>query len=277
MGTNKPPDSTDEVRVTGKRVRPESPRQERTFFSTTLPITEMLTSGRWLGSELARRSPAVGIRASGGDLQSGYLLIRGASPVQTMYFLDGLPMPAGFGGLLDAAGLPVAGLSSVELFRGAVPAEFGPNAAGGAINLVPLSNPPGLDFRIYDTRGSFGTWKLSLFGGVATQTQSASGAFSYATTLGNYPYFYNGGTIYTSTDDGVRNRENNHVAQMQALGTASRVFSWGRLRTVWMVGQRRAGVAGPHSIVTRFTHHERTRLRMQLTTETFVGRSFDYE
>lgn len=239
-------------------------------------MAEVLSSGRWFGSELARRSPALGVRSTGGDLQSAYLLVRGASPVQTAYFLDGLPLLSGFGGLLDAAGLPAAGLDAVELFRGAVPAEFGPDAAGGALNLVPALRVSGGVFRMYDTRGSFGTWKTSWFGAHARGRWMASGAFSYATTLGNYPYFYDGGTIYTTADDGVRLRENNHVEQVQAMGTAARTFAWGRLRAVWLAAHRRAGVPGPHSIVTRFTRHERARLRAQLTAETPAGRSDAY-
>ena len=261
---------TDEIRVTGKRDRPESARRGRSLFSSELGAGGLLTSGRGLGGELAR-SPSVRWKTTGGDLHMSWLLIRGSSPVQVSYFLDGLPLLSGFGAALDLATLPLAGFSRIELFRGAVPAELGPNAIGGALNLVPAV-PDGPVISLHDTRGSFGTWKLSALGGSDAPFPWMLAA-SVGTTLGDYRYFHDGGTIYTTTDDGVRTRENNRILQSQVLGTGAWRLPWGHLRAVALVSDRTAGVPGPHSVVTHRTSHQQQRARAQATLSSFAGRS----
>jgi vitamin B12 transporter len=263
----------DEVRVTGRRERPESPRQERTLAATELDPDAIARAGRGPGPELAR-APAVRWKSTGSELHLSWLLIRGSSPVQVAYFLDGLPLAAGYGAALDLATLPVSGLGSLELFRGAVPAELGPNAIGGALNLVPKSPDRPLA-RLYDTRGSFGTWKLAgLAGGGGPFPWLVAGAVG--TTRGDYRYFNDGGTIYTTVDDGTHRRENNAVTQMQVLGAGSRRLPFGRLRALVLASDRVAGVPGPHAIVTSRTSHRQTRARAQATLDSDAGRSDVY-
>ena len=261
---------TDEIRVTGRRDRPESPRRERSLFATELNPGALLASGRGLGGELAR-TPSVRWKTTGGDLHLSWLLIRGSSPVQVSYFLDGLPLVSGFGAALDLATLPVSGFSRIDLFRGAVPAEFGPNAIGGALNLVPAT-PQRTRFSFHDTRGSFGTWKLSALAGSDAPFPFLLAA-SVGTTAGDYRYFHDGGTIYTTADDGVRVRENNRVLQSQLLGSGAWRLPWGRVRAITLVSERTAGVPGPHAIVTRRTVHRQQRARAQTTLDSLAGRS----
>ena len=263
----------DEILVTGRRERPESPRRERTLAATELSPEAHLKTGRGLGPELAR-TPAVRWKSTGAELHLSWLLIRGSSPVQVAYFLDGLPLAAGYGAALDLATLPVAGFARLELFRGASPAELGPNAIGGALNLVPRT-PERAFLRVHDTRGSFGTWKLAgVGGGGAPFPWLVAG--SLGTTRGDYRYFHDGGTIYTTTDDGVRLRGNNAVTQLQWLGAAAWRLPFGRLRALALASDRVAGVPGPHAIVTTRTSHRQTRARTQATLDSRAGRSDVY-
>ena len=259
-----------EVVVRGTRHRPGSGREEPSLAVTEVDPEELLLVGRGIGDALAT-TPSVRYKTTGGDLHMGWLLVRGASPVQVAHFLDGLPLAAGFGGALDLATLPVAGFASIQLFRGTMPAEFGMHGIGGALNLVPTL-PRQRWMQLHDTRGSFETWKLSAATGTCKPFRAML-AGSVGTTSGNYPYFSDGGTIYTKIDDAIRPRENNQVMQIQLLGRIMGKTPFGRLVTTALVSDRTAGVPGPHSIVTSQSVHHQRRLRLQSTLRQKTGKT----
>jgi vitamin B12 transporter len=140
-----------------------------------------------LGETLAR-SPGVTVQRAGGLGSDTRFGLNGLEGDQVRFFFDGVPL--GFAGFsFGFANVPVNFVQRLEIYRGVVPARFGADALGGAVNLV--SEGASFDSRwaaSYQT-GSFDTHRLTLD---ASHVFSDSGLFVRAnafgdTTANDYP------------------------------------------------------------------------------------------
>ena len=81
------------------------------------------------------RSSGVRIREEGGVGSDYDLSINGLSGNSIRYFLDGVPLDSKGSGI-TLANLPVNMIERVEIYKGVIPAAFGSDALGGAINII---------------------------------------------------------------------------------------------------------------------------------------------
>ena len=81
------------------------------------------------------RSSGIRIREEGGVGSDFDLSINGMSGNSIRYFLDGMPLDAKGTGM-TLANLPVNIIERVEIYKGVIPASFGSDALGGAVNIV---------------------------------------------------------------------------------------------------------------------------------------------
>jgi outer membrane receptor protein involved in Fe transport len=126
-----------------------------------------------LGEVIARAS-GVGVRRSGGLGSEARISLNGLTDDQIRFFLEGVPLDlAGFP--FGLANVPVNLVNRVEIYRGVVPAQFGADALGGAINLVGDEGVHGTHGSISYQGGSFDTHRLSL---EARDLRPPSGFFS---------------------------------------------------------------------------------------------------
>ncbi len=113
-----------------------------------------------LGEVLARATP-LGVRREGGLGSGARYTLNGLSGERLRFFLDGIPLEL-TGYQLGVANVPVNLVQRVELYRGVVPARFGADALGGAVQLVSdedvRSDRAGIAYEL----GSFETQRLSL-------------------------------------------------------------------------------------------------------------------
>lgn len=113
-----------------------------------------------LGEVLARATP-LGVRREGGLGSAARYTLNGLSGERLRFFLDGIPLEL-TGYQLGVANVPVNLIQRVELYRGVVPARFGADALGGAVQLVSdedvRSDRAGVAYEL----GSFETQRLSL-------------------------------------------------------------------------------------------------------------------
>ena len=72
-----------------------------------------------------------------------------------------VPYRAGGGGV-DLGSLPVAGVESIDVYRGAVPARFGGNSLGGVLHLRTRSLGGQRRWRVQSSSGSFGTRQVNM-------------------------------------------------------------------------------------------------------------------
>ena len=81
------------------------------------------------------KTAGIRIREEGGVGSDFDLSINGMSGNSIRYFLDGMPLDAKGSGM-TLANLPVNLIERVEIYKGVIPASFGSDALGGAVNIV---------------------------------------------------------------------------------------------------------------------------------------------
>ena len=81
------------------------------------------------------RTSGIRIREEGGVGSDFDLSINGMSGNSVRYFLDGMPLDAKGTGI-TLSNLPVNLIERVEIYKGVIPASFGSDALGGAINII---------------------------------------------------------------------------------------------------------------------------------------------
>jgi len=81
------------------------------------------------------RTAGIRIREEGGVGSDYDLSINGMSGNSIRYFLDGMPLDAKGTGM-TLANLPVNIIERVEIYKGVIPASFGSDALGGAVNII---------------------------------------------------------------------------------------------------------------------------------------------
>ncbi len=111
-------------------------------------------------NQLINRSSGLHVRQEGGLGSRIDISVNGISGKQVKYFLDGIPMDY-LGQGIGIATLPVNTIERVEIYKGLVPAEFGADALGGAINIVSRKDIWNYADASYST-GSFNTHRATL-------------------------------------------------------------------------------------------------------------------
>ena len=81
------------------------------------------------------KTAGIRIREEGGVGSDFDLSINGMSGNAIRYFLDGMPLDAKGTGM-TLANLPVNIIDRVEIYKGVIPASFGSDALGGAVNII---------------------------------------------------------------------------------------------------------------------------------------------
>lgn len=148
-------------------------------------------------AEVLREEISVRVRSAGALGQYSAALLRGAASTQVSVLIDGVPLSRGGQAAIDLSQLPVDGLQRIEIYRGLPPLSFGPDAIGGAINLVSRRGGQPQSGVVLGA-GWFGLRKLS------ATTSGRSGGVDYAATLGyhgangDFPYFYTQGLRYSA-------------------------------------------------------------------------------
>ncbi len=89
-------------------------------------------------SDLLVQTPGLTVARNGGVGQPTSVFIRGATSDQTVVLIDGVQLndPSAPGGGFNFANLMTAGVSRVEILRGAQSTLYGSQAIGGVINIV---------------------------------------------------------------------------------------------------------------------------------------------
>ena len=140
--------------------------------------------------------------------------LRGAPPGEVTLYLDGAPLTAAAHGVVSLSELPASAIERVEIYRGAPPLDLGPPAPGGAVNFVTGESDARLAHVAWgaygtgEARGTFaarrGPWALLAHAG-------------WQGSRGDFRYWSDNGTPFTSADDGWRTRANDRFDATSAL------------------------------------------------------------
>lgn len=149
-------------------------------------------------AEVLVGQPGLQVRSAGGLGQWSGAILRGADASQVAIFVDGVPLQRGGQSAVDLSQLPVDGIERVEIYRSLPPIEFGIDAIGGAINLVSRQGRSGLSTWGVLGAGSFGLRKLTAgLTGQGRDGLRTTATVSYQGAAGDFPYFSDGGLLYS--------------------------------------------------------------------------------
>jgi outer membrane receptor protein involved in Fe transport len=175
---------------------------------------------RGRGGDLVQKLDAatgVNIRRNGGLGSFSTVSIRGSTSEQVQVFLDGVPLNSASGGGVDFGRLPLAGVERVEIYRGAVPVQFGGNSIGGVVHI--RTQDPGATPRAYlhMGSGSFASRQLGASLAGPWNKWQYLGLLDYSTSANTFDFWDDNGTEYNASDDGRANRLNSDFTALRAL------------------------------------------------------------
>ena len=236
------------------RARRHPGEEHAAAFVETIPLDRP----RPPGSDLARtldRAAGVNVRRYGGLGSFSTLSIRGSTAEQVLVFLDGVPLNRAAGGGVDLGGLPVGGLASVEVYRGAVPQRFGGNSLGGVVHL--RTRPLGGSLRtlLHTASGSYGTRKLGASVSGPWKDWEYLGLVDYRASRNDFRFRDDNGTEYNDRDDSWARRLNSDFRGLRGLGKIGKPIGASRLQIHNTFDLSRKGIPGignNQSLHTRF-------------------------
>ncbi len=210
----------------------------------------------------------VNVRRYGGLGSFSTVSIRGSTSEQVQVFLDGIPLNSALGGGVDLGSLPLGGVESIEVYRGAVPARFGGNSIGGVVHIRTRSLGSTARAQLHANSGSFATRQLgaSLVG--PWKQWQYLGLVDYSASANTFRFWDDNGTEYNANDDGWAKRLNSDFASLRTLFKVGRPLGASRLQIHGTFDLNHKGIPGlgnNQSLNTRYN------TRRQLGEATLYG------
>lgn len=230
------------LQLQGLTVAARRPDEEPTAaFVETIPIDQ--TRPQPL-PHLLERAAGVQVRQQGGLGSFSTASIRGSTAEQVLVLLDGVPLNQALGGGVDLGRLLSGGVERVEVYRGAVPARFGGNSLGGAVNL--RTRPPSARpvAALQGMAGSFGTWQASAVLSGPWKGGQYLGLIEGTGSANDFSFHDDNGTPYNLADDERAVRANSDFASLRSLVKAERPWGGLRVRANHTLDLRHQGIPG---------------------------------
>ena len=198
-------------------------------FVETIALGNRRTPGADLAQTLDRAT-GVNIRRYGGLGSFSTLSIRGSTAEQVQVFLDGVPLNSAVGGGVDLGSLPISGVESVDIYRGAVPARFGGNSLGGVVHIRTQPLGGKVRTRLHTASGSHGTRQLGASLSGPYKSWEYLGLVNYQASRNDFRFWDDNGTEYNSQDDGWARRLNSDFRGLRGLAKIGRSLGASRLQ-----------------------------------------------
>ncbi len=195
--------------------------------------TIVLGNQRAPSADLAQtldRATGVNIRRYGGLGSFSTLSIRGSTAEQVQVFLDGVPLNSAVGGGVDLGGLPIGGVESVDVYRGAAPARFGGNSLGGVVHIRTQPLGGKVRTRLHTASGSHGTRRLGASLSGPYKGWEYLGLVNYQASRNDFRFWDDNGTEYNAQDDGWARRLNSDFRGLRGLAKIGRSLGASRLQ-----------------------------------------------
>ncbi|MBU2914927.1 TonB-dependent receptor [Reichenbachiella agariperforans] len=168
----------DEVMVYGKSE--STLLKEKGFAINAIDAKDLKLQSIQL-NDVLDQSAGVRIRQSGGMGSRVRYNINGLSGSSIKIFIDGIPID-NYGASFSLNSIPTSMIKRIEVYKGVVPAEFGGDAMGGAINVVTKTSTQN-SLNVSYSYGSFNTHQASANG---VFREKKSGLTSKISTFYNY-------------------------------------------------------------------------------------------
>lgn len=188
--------------------------QTSEFSSQSIGIDEGRSTQSTL-AQILKKSASIHVQESGGEGAPPILSIRGQDPIQTRFFLEGMPLTDAQFNSHVAAQVPLETLSGVDIYPAGIPAFLGEDGLGGGVNLRLLDEKK-------NAVGGGARGGSYEFGRV--HAQAISNGFvhlDYSRSNENFLYFDDNGTPFNPDDDSFSRRDNNRFRKVTAFPVLS--------------------------------------------------------
>jgi len=176
------PQKLPPVVVTATRI--EQPISEIGTTVSVVDRSEIQSQQLQSVDNVLRQVPGVTVTQSGSPGTVAEVLIRGASPSQTLIMVDGVEVNTGATGGFDISNLTTDNLDRVEVLRGAGGSLYGSQAIGGVVNLITQEGEGAAKASMLSEGGNRATQRQVLTLNGAEGNLGFSGALSYFSTQG---------------------------------------------------------------------------------------------
>ena len=228
-------------------VRGPVPQTVVTNIDATQPSARLVSV-----ADLLEGQSGVFIKSRGGLGSFTSVSIRGSDANEVAILVDGMPLTRAAAGAIDLSALSVAGLERVEVWRGVPPIEFGPEAVGGAINLVTRRGSLVPELRLAVGGGSFGARAASAGWSGSDHGLRIDLSAAYNGATGDFSYYDTAGTLFNQSDDRISVRRNNGFDQGAVDATvAGRHWRLGTHGYIKQQGAPGVGLSGAESLHAR--------------------------
>ena len=171
-------------------------------------------------ADIIKKEAGVQVRQSGGLGSFSSVSLRGASSQQVLVFLDGILLNDASGGGVDLSSVALADVAAIDIYRGAIPMNFGATGLGGAVNIRTLRTQKGLNASVSTGYGSFNTRKLNGFFNYKPGRFDYLFSADYLGSDNDFEFLNDNGTTLNTADDETQKRNNAEVEQVNLLGKA---------------------------------------------------------
>lgn len=205
--------------------------------------------------QVLEQAAGVSIRRQGGLGSFSTISIRGSTAEQVQIYLDGVPLNQATGGGVDLGDLPVGGVESIEIYRGAVPARFGGNSIGGVVHIRTRQAGGDMAGRAHVGLGSFGTRRTGLSASGSPGSWRLLALVEYAGSDNDFRFWDDNGTEYNDRDDEWTERVNADFGSLRTLLKARRPWRGTTVQAHTSLDINRRGIPGIgnyQSLSTRF-------------------------
>ncbi|MDR1760728.1 MAG: TonB-dependent receptor plug domain-containing protein [Fibrobacter sp.] len=151
--------------------------------------------------------------------------IRGIAAKGILICIDGVPLENAGGGAMNLSYIDLNQIEKIEIYKGYIPARFGGNGMGGAINFVSKNSVQTKgEFEI--GYGNFNTQKISgFFSAPLTDSLRFNTSLSYRRSDNNFRFFNRNGTPYNTEDDRWEERKNADFSQISGTHSLEKIFA----------------------------------------------------
>lgn len=170
-------------------------------------------------ADILSKTVGVTLRSSGGVGGATRLSVRGLEGKRIGFFIDESPMNDN-SDFIDINDIPIDMIDRIEIYKGVVPAKFGGNAMGGAVNIVIKEYPERYADFSY-TLESFNTHKVQT---VLKRNLKKQGlVFGIG---GGYTYSDNNYTMLSPYVEGLKIRRNHDGFRKLLVGGSLKAYKW---------------------------------------------------
>ncbi|HLI80368.1 MAG TPA: TonB-dependent receptor [Candidatus Binataceae bacterium] len=176
------PQKLPPVVVTATRI--EQPLSDIGTTVSVVDRSQMQSQQLQQMTDVLREVPGVSVMQGGSPGTQADVMIRGATPSQTLILLDGVEVNTGASGSFDISNLTTDNLDRTEVVRGAGGSLYGSQAIGGVVNLLSQEGEGPAKASILSEGGNRASERQLLAVNGADGSLGYSGALSYFSTEG---------------------------------------------------------------------------------------------